>query len=116
MHMKSIKCLILQAVASKRLFILDYYDAYMLYAERINKLSDNQNKTYASRTLFFLTDDGVLKPVAIELCLPPTAENQAVRKVYTPAEDGTEEGGLWGLAKAIARVNDAGYHQLISHW
>ena len=106
----------MQAVARKRLFILDYYDAYMLYAERINKLSDNQNKTYASRTLFFLTDDGVLKPVAIELCLPPTAENKAVRNVYTPAEDGTEQGALWRLARVHARVNDSGYHQLISHW
>ena len=105
----------MQAVASKRLFILDYYDAYMLYVERINKLSD-ENKTYASRTLFFLTADGVLKPIAIELCLPPIAEQKAVRNVYTPAEDGTEGGALWLLARAHARVNDAGYHQLISHW
>jgi hypothetical protein len=106
---------LMQAVASKRLFILDYYDAFMLYAERINKLSDD-TKTYASRTLFFLTDDGVLKPVAIELCLPPIVEGKAVRNVYTPAEEGTEEGALWRLARAHARVNDADYHQVISHW
>ena len=105
----------MHALASKRLFILDYYDAYMLYAERINKLSD-ETKTYASRTLFFLTDDEVLKPVAIELCLPPTADHKAVRSVYTPAEDGTEEGALWRLARTHARANDSGYHQLISHW
>lgn len=105
-----------QAVASKRLFILDYYDAYMLYAERINKLPE-ESKTYGSRTLFFLTNEGVLKPVAIELCLPPTAEQElGVRNVYTPAEEGTEEGALWLVAKAHARANDAGYHQLISHW
>lgn len=104
-----------QAVASKRLFIMDYYDPYMLYAERINKISD-EIKSYASRTLFFLTDDGELKPVAIELCLPPTADGKAVRSVYTPGEDGTEEGALWQLARAHARVNDSGYHQLISHW
>lgn len=105
-----------QAVGSKRLFILDYYDPYMLYAERINKLSSDANKTYASRTLFFLTDEGELKPVAIELCLPPTADHKAVRSVYTPGEEGTEEGALWRLARAHARVNDSGYHQLISHW
>lgn len=104
-----------QAVASKRLFILDYYDAYMLYAERINKLSENI-KTYATRTLFFLTDDGQLKPVAIELCLPPTADQKAVRNVYTPTEEGTEEGMLWELARAHVRVNDSGYHQLVNHW
>jgi len=96
-------------------FILDYYDAYMLYAQRINKLPEG-SKTYGSRTLFFLTNEGVLKPVAIELCLPPTAEQElGVRNVYTPAEEGTEEGALWLLAKAHARVNDAGYHQF-SHW
>uniref|UniRef100_A0A0D6QR96 Lipoxygenase n=1 Tax=Araucaria cunninghamii TaxID=56994 RepID=A0A0D6QR96_ARACU len=103
-----------QAVESKRLFVLDYYDAYMPYIERINKQSD-ELKMYASRTLFFLTDKGNLKPVAIELCLPPTTVSQAVRNVYTPA-DGGEEGALWLLAKAHARVNDSGYHQLISHW
>ena len=105
----------MQAVASKRLFILDYYDAFMLYAERINKLSDD-TKTYASRTLFFLTNDGELKPIAIELCLPASADHKAVRNVYTPAEEGTEEGTLWELARAHARVNDSGYHQLINHW
>ncbi|KAH9326921.1 hypothetical protein KI387_007099, partial [Taxus chinensis] len=104
-----------QAAACKRLFILDYYDAFMPYVERINKIS-NDVKTYASRTLFFLTKEGTLSPVAIELCLPPIDENEAVRKVFTPAKDGTEEGALWLLAKAHVKSNDAGYHQLVSHW
>ncbi|KAH9326929.1 hypothetical protein KI387_007107, partial [Taxus chinensis] len=104
-----------EAVARKKLFILDYYDAFMLYAERINKISDDV-KTYASRTLFFLTKEGTLSPVAIELCLPPVDGNEAVRKVFTPAKDGTEEGALWQLTKAHVKSNDAGYHQLVSHW
>jgi len=54
--------------------------------------------------------------VAIELCLPPIDDQAAVRKVFTPGEHGTEEGALWQLAKAHAKVNDAGYHQLVSHW
>ncbi|GLJ05608.1 hypothetical protein SUGI_0021070 [Cryptomeria japonica] len=103
-----------RAVEAKRLFILDYYDAYMPYIERINKESD-ERKMYASRALFFLTDQGILRVVAIELCLPPTSLSQAQRNVYTPAQDG-EEGALWLLAKAHSRVNDSGYHQLISHW
>ncbi|XP_057841008.2 linoleate 9S-lipoxygenase isoform X2 [Cryptomeria japonica] len=104
-----------QATALKRLFILDYYDAYMPYMERINKLSKDV-KAYATRTVFFLTKEGTLKPVAIELCLPPIDEKAAVRKVFTPGEHGTEEGALWQLAKAHVRVNDTGYHQLVSHW
>uniref|UniRef100_A0A0C9S647 Lipoxygenase n=1 Tax=Wollemia nobilis TaxID=56998 RepID=A0A0C9S647_9CONI len=104
-----------QAVTKKRLFILDYYDAYMPYVERVNKLSDDV-KMYASRMLLFLTSEGTLIPVAIELCLPPTDGKEAVRKVFTPGRSGTEEGALWLLAKAHARVNDAGVHQLVSHW
>ncbi|GLJ05589.1 hypothetical protein SUGI_0020800 [Cryptomeria japonica] len=103
-----------QALEAKRLFILDYYDAYMPYIERINKESDHR-KMYASRTLFFLTDQGILRVVAIELCLPHTSLTQCESNVYTPGQEG-EEGALWLLAKAHSRVNDAGYHQLISHW
>ncbi|KAH9326926.1 hypothetical protein KI387_007104, partial [Taxus chinensis] len=104
-----------QAVECKRLFIVDYYDAFMPYVERINKIS-SEIKTYASRTLYFLAKEGTLSPVAIELCLPPYDGNEAARKVFTPAKDGTEEGALWQLAKAHVKVNDAGYHQLVSHW
>ncbi|GLJ05365.1 hypothetical protein SUGI_0016920 [Cryptomeria japonica] len=104
-----------EAIALKRLFIVDYYDAYMPYVEHINKLS-NDVKTYASRTVYFLTQEGTLMPVAIELCLPPIDDNAAVRKVFIPGKDGTEEGAVWQLAKAHAKVNDAGYHQLVSHW
>nr|QPA19686.1 13-lipoxygenase [Taxus x media] len=107
-----------KALEEKRLFILDYYDAYMPYIERINKQSD-ELKMYASRTLFFFMDEGTLRPVAIELCLPPIDVSHNVRNVYTSAEDATE-GWLWKVAKAHCPSNrlhsDAGSHQLANHW
>lgn len=103
-----------QAIKNDKLFILDYHDALMPYLSRINSTS---TKTYATRTLLFLKEDGTLKPLAIELSLPhPQGESYgATSQVYTPAEDGVE-GSVWQLAKAYAAVNDSGYHQLISHW
>lgn len=97
-----------------RLFILDHHDTLMPYLRKINTTS---KKTYASRTILFLNDDGTLRPLAIELSLPHPEIDQlgAVSKVYTPADDGIE-GSLWQLAKAYVAVNDSGYHQLISHW
>ena len=93
---------------------MDHHDAFMPYLNRINSTS---TKTYASRTLLFLKNDGALKPLAIELSLPHPEEEQlgAISKVYTPAEQGVE-GSIWQLAKAYAAVNDSGYHQLVSHW
>ncbi|KAG8636713.1 probable linoleate 9S-lipoxygenase 5 [Manihot esculenta] len=103
-----------QAIKSNRLFILDHHDALMPYLTKINSTT---TKTYATRTVLLLQDDGTLKPLAIELSLPhPQGQRHgAVSKVFTPAEDGVE-GSVWQLAKAYAAVNDSGYHQLISHW
>ncbi|KAF5465688.1 hypothetical protein F2P56_015669 [Juglans regia] len=103
-----------QAIKNNRLFILDHHDALMPYLTKINSTT---TKTYATRTLLLLQDDGTLKPLAIELSLPHSqGENHgAVSKVFTPAEEGVE-GTVWQLAKAYAAVNDSGYHQLISHW
>ncbi|GAV63153.1 Lipoxygenase domain-containing protein/PLAT domain-containing protein [Cephalotus follicularis] len=103
-----------EAIKNKKLFILDHHDMLMPYLRRINTTS---TKTYASRTLLFLKDDGTLKPLAIELSLPHPDGDQfgAISKVYTPAEYGVES-SIWQLAKAYVAVNDSGIHQLISHW
>ncbi|KAE8677673.1 Linoleate 9S-lipoxygenase 5 [Hibiscus syriacus] len=103
-----------EALKGNKLFILNHHDALMPYMRRINSTS---TKTYATRTLFLLQDDGTLKPLAIELSLPhPQGDTHGpVSKVFTPSEDGIE-GSVWQLAKAYAAVNDSGYHQLISHW
>ncbi|GKV42758.1 hypothetical protein SLEP1_g50132 [Rubroshorea leprosula] len=103
-----------KAIRNNKLFILNHHDALMPYLARINSTG---TKTYASRTLLLLQDDGTLKPLAIELSLPhPQGENHgAVSKVFTPAQEGVE-GSIWKLAKAYVAVNDSGYHQLISHW
>lgn len=103
-----------KAIESNRLYILDHHDALMPYLRRVNSTT---TKTYATRTVLFLKEDGTLKPLAIELSLPhPQGDTHgAVSQVYTPAEEGVE-GSVWQLAKAYAAVNDSGYHQLISHW
>eukprot|EP01018_Ginkgo_biloba_P021021 Gb_04786 [translate_table: standard] len=102
-----------QAIHENKLYILDHYDALMPYLNRINALPEKS--TYATRTILFLNSDGTLKPVAIELCLPPSEDRQSVRKVFTPAHQGAP-GALWQLAKTYVAVNDSGYHQLVSHW
>ncbi|KAK4852795.1 hypothetical protein QYF36_027138 [Acer negundo] len=103
-----------EAIKNNRLFILDHHDILMPYLRRINTTT---TKTYASRTILFLKDDGTLKPVVIELSLPHPDGDQfgATSKVYTPSENGVE-GSIWHLAKAYVAVNDSGVHQLISHW
>nr|POE81553.1 putative linoleate 9s-lipoxygenase 5 [Quercus suber] len=103
-----------EALEKNKLFILDHHDAILPYLRRINSTT---TKTYASRTLLFLKNDGALKPLVIELSLPHPEGDQygAISKVYTPAEQGIE-GSIWQLAKAYVAVNDSGYHQLISHW
>ncbi|KAE8703055.1 Linoleate 9S-lipoxygenase 5 [Hibiscus syriacus] len=102
-----------EVLDKNRLFILDHHDALMTYLRRVNSTS---SRIYATRTLFFLQDDGTLKPLAIEMSLPhPQGDKHgAVSKVFTPAERGVE-GSIWQLAKAYVGVNDSGYHQLISH-
>jgi linoleate 9S-lipoxygenase len=103
-----------EALKDNKLFILDHHDTLMPYLRRINKTT---TKTYASRTVLLLQDNGTLKPLAIELSLPHEDGDAhgAVSEVFTPCDHGVE-GSIWQLAKAYAAVNDSGYHQLISHW
>ncbi|KAE8651603.1 probable linoleate 9S-lipoxygenase 5 isoform X2 [Cucumis sativus] len=103
-----------EAIKKNRLFILDHHDSLMPYLRRINTTS---TKTYASRTILFLQENGTLKPLAIELSLPNPQGDKfgVVSKVFFPAEQGVGS-SIWQLAKAYVAVNDSGYHQLISHW
>ncbi|KAK4349222.1 hypothetical protein RND71_031977 [Anisodus tanguticus] len=104
-----------EAIRTNKLFILNHHDILIPYLRRINTTT---TKTYASRTLLFLQDNGSLKPLAIELSLPHPDGDQfgAISKVYTPSSDQGVESTIWQLAKAYAAVNDSGVHQLISHW
>lgn len=102
-----------QALEEERLFILDYYDAYMPFVNKINSLKGR--KVYASRTIFFLTPCGTLKPIVIELSLPPTVTGAESKQIFTHGHDATSY-WLWKLAKSHVCANDAGFHQLVNHW
>ncbi|KAH7439858.1 hypothetical protein KP509_04G079300 [Ceratopteris richardii] len=100
-----------EAMQRNKLYIIDYHDVYFPYLERINKL---EGKAYATRTILFLSKQGTLKPIAIELSLPVTVKGKPGKKnrVVTPNADSAH----WDLAKIHANINDAGVHQLVSHW
>eukprot|EP00249_Psilotum_nudum_P010909 c22839_g2_i1 orf=70-2889(+) len=102
-----------QALDQSKLFIVDYHDIYLPYLEKINAL---EGKAYASRTVFFLNDEGSLELIAIELTLPPDNKGEKpISRVFTRPPPGKND-YLWLLAKAHACINDAGYHELVSHW
>ncbi|TKV97885.1 hypothetical protein SEVIR_9G523500v4 [Setaria viridis] len=103
-----------QAMDEAKLFILDYHDAYLPFLDQINAIEGR--KAYATRTILFLTQAGTLKPIAIELSLPPSQPGEPrLSKVLTPPSDATTN-WLWMLAKAHVSSNDAGVHQLVNHW
>ncbi|KAM4073065.1 hypothetical protein ACB094_11G188600 [Castanea mollissima] len=102
-----------EALKSKRLFVLDYHDLLLPY---VNKVREVEGTTlYGSMALFFLTKDGTLRPVAIELTRPPTGDKPQWKQVFTPTWDATSC-WLWRLAKAHVCAHDVGYHQLVIHW
>ncbi|XP_076892003.1 lipoxygenase 2, chloroplastic-like [Bidens hawaiensis] len=102
-----------EALAQKKLFILDYHDLILPY---VNKIREIEGTTlYGSRTLMFLNPDGTLRPLAIELTRPPSDGKPQWKHVYTPARDATSS-WLWKLAKAHVLAHDSGYHQLVIHW
>ncbi|KAL2920675.1 Linoleate 13S-lipoxygenase 2-1 chloroplastic [Bienertia sinuspersici] len=101
-----------QALKDKRLFIIDYHDAFMLYVKKVREIKGRT--LYGSRTLFIF-DDESLRPLAIELTRPPMNGKPQWKQVYTPGTSATSY-WVWKLAKAHALANDSAYHQLISHW
>lgn len=103
----------LQALKQKKLFILDYHDLLLPY---VNKVREIEGTTlYGSRTLFFLTMEGTLRPLAIELTRPPVGDKPQWKQVFTPGWDATSC-WLWRLAKTHVCAHDSGYHQLVVHW
>ena len=104
----------MQAVAQKKLFVVDYHDVFLPWIERINALENS--KTYASRTLFFLSSDETMKVLAIELVLPPkTPGGEKIARVFTPSADDSTNDIVFQLAKAHATNNEMTVHQAISH-
>ncbi|XP_014501039.1 linoleate 9S-lipoxygenase-like [Vigna radiata var. radiata] len=103
-----------QAIENNKLFILDHHDYLIPYLRKINS---STTKTYATRTIFFLKEDGTLTPLAIELSKPHDQGDEfgPINEVYVPAYEGVEA-YIWLLAKAYVIVNDSCYHQIISHW
>ncbi|GJT00871.1 linoleate 13S-lipoxygenase 3-1, chloroplastic, partial [Tanacetum coccineum] len=101
-----------QAIEENKLFIIDYHDIYLPFLDRINAL--DERKAYATRTIFFLTPSGTLKPIAFELSLPRALPGSQLKRVLTPPVDATSN-WTWQLAKAHVCSNDAGVHQLSHH-
>ncbi|XVF59320.1 hypothetical protein PTKIN_Ptkin07bG0266400 [Pterospermum kingtungense] len=91
------------SVQQNKLHILDYHDTYLPFLNSINAHPDR--KAYATRTIFFLTQMGSLKPIAIELSLPPMNPYVPSKQVITPPVDATTF-WQWQLAKAHVCSND----------
>ncbi|KAK3152395.1 hypothetical protein QOZ80_2BG0158310 [Eleusine coracana subsp. coracana] len=102
-----------EALAAKRLFILDYHDVFLPYVHKVRELPDTT--LYGSRTVFYLTDLGTLMPLAIELARPKSPTQPHWKRAFTHLPDATGA-WLWKLAKANVLAHDTGYHQLVSHW
>ncbi|VFQ61721.1 unnamed protein product [Cuscuta campestris] len=101
-----------EALDSNKLYIVDYHDIYLPFVDRINALDGRA--VYATRTVLFLTGDGTLKPIAIELCLPGNGLASRSR-VVTPNGNATSF-WMWQIGKAHVWANDASVHQLVHHW
>ncbi|XP_021899735.1 lipoxygenase 6, chloroplastic [Carica papaya] len=108
LHGMSVK----KAMEDKRLFILDYHDMLLPFINKMNDLP--KRKAYASRTVFFYTKTGI-RPIIIELSLPPSPYSSQNKFIYTHGHDATTH-WIWKQAKAHVCSNDAGVHQLVNHW
>ncbi|KAF7081959.1 hypothetical protein CFC21_085850 [Triticum aestivum] len=106
-----------EAMAKKKLFMLDYHDLYLPFVNKVRQLEGTT--LYGARALFFLAGDGTLRPIAIELTRPKSANMPEWREVFMPAsghEASITGSWQWQLAKAHVLCLDTGYHQLVSHW
>jgi lipoxygenase len=103
-----------KALAAKKLFVVDYHDTYITYINRIN--AQPGTAFYASRTLLFLTSDGTLQVLAIELTLPPSAPGGAKNsRVFLPPDQDSTKNWVWELAKTHVMTNDSAFHQVVNH-
>lgn len=102
----------MQAIKEKKLFVIDYHDLLLPYVHKVREIEGTT--LYGSRTLFFLTHDDTLRPLAIELTRPAKDDKPQWRQVFLPSGDSTCR-WLWRLAKAHVCAHDSGYHQLIVH-
>ncbi|KAL6203728.1 hypothetical protein ACLB2K_027427 [Fragaria x ananassa] len=102
-----------EAIREKKLFILDYHDLFLPYVSKVREIKGTT--LYGSRTLFFLTPEGTLRPLAIELTRPPMDGKPQWKQAFQPSWNATGV-WLWRIAKAHVLAHDSGYHQLVSHW
>ncbi|KAF7056054.1 hypothetical protein CFC21_063508 [Triticum aestivum] len=102
-----------EAVEKKRLFMLDFHDLFLPYVHKIRALE--HTTMYGSRTILFLTDEGTLRLLAIELTRPASPTMPQWRQVFTSSTD-TTKSWLWRMAKSHVRARDAGHHELVTHW
>ncbi|KAK7333912.1 hypothetical protein VNO80_30693 [Phaseolus coccineus] len=110
-------CTVEEAIKQKKLFMLDYHDLFLPYVSRVREIKGTT--LYGSRTLFFLTEQGTLKPLAIELTRPPMEGKPQWKQVFKPASYSNSNATnlwLWRLAKVHVLAHDSGYHELVSHW
>ncbi|XP_074306990.1 linoleate 13S-lipoxygenase 2-1, chloroplastic-like [Silene latifolia] len=104
-----------EAIKQKKLFMLDYHDLLLPYVNKVRELKGCT--LYGSRTLFFLTRNETLRPVAIELTRPPTPDGKGHwKQVYTPYSFDSTDSWLWRIAKAHVLSHDSAHHQIDSHW
>ncbi|KAJ9555700.1 hypothetical protein OSB04_010314 [Centaurea solstitialis] len=105
-----------EALEQKKMFMLDYHDLLLPYVNKVRELEGTT--LYGSRTLMFLTSEGILRPIAIELTRPPNNGKPQWKHVYIPSSEDRDatNAWLWKLAKAHVIAHDSGYHQLVSHW
>ncbi|KAK1426304.1 hypothetical protein QVD17_14975 [Tagetes erecta] len=104
-----------EALENKKLYILDYHDIFLPYVNKVRDIKNFRTTLYGSRTLLYLTPNGTLRPLAIELVVPPREGKPQWKQVFTPSWDATSM-WLWKLAKVHVTAHDSGYHQLVSHW